>query len=276
MAVPAKVAQRMTAALKRFQPIISSAKARDCNESDTVTIVTDLLSELFGHDKYSAITSEHAIRGTYCDLALKVEGTIRAMLEVKAIGIDFRDSHIKQAVDYAANAGVDWVILTNAAQWRIYRVTFGKPIDFRQVAEIDMLAIEPGDASQLEILYLLTREGLERNALKKYDRHHQATSRHLIAAVVLDDDVLRCIRRELRRVNPDAKFDIDEIRDKLMLEVLRRETIEGDDAEQARRMVTKSSGRALKRSRKQETDAPAEAAEAEPGSEDAAPEPRSG
>jgi predicted type IV restriction endonuclease len=179
-------------------------------------------------------------------------------------------------VDYAANQGVDWVILTNAAQWRIYRVTFGKPIDSRQVAEIDMLAIAPGDASQLEILYLLTREGLERNALKKYDRHHRATSRHLIAAVLLDDDVLRCIRRELRRVNPDVKFDIAEIRGKLMLEVLRRETIEGEDAEEARRMVTKAQGRALKRSRKQETGDPAEAAEAEPGSEDAAPDPRPG
>lgn len=258
MAMPKKVAQRMTAALKRFQPIISSAKARDCNESDTVTIVTDLLSELFGHDKYSAITSEYAVGSTYCDLAVKVHETIRLIVEVKAIGTDFRDQHIKQAVNYAAHEGIDWVILTNAAQWRIYRVTFGKPIDFRQVAEIDMLAIAPDDASQLEILYLLTRDGLERNALKAYLNHDRATSRHLIAAVVLDDDVLRCIRRELRRVNPDVKFGIPEIRSKLMLEVLRRETIDGDEAEQARRMVTKAQGRTLKRSRKQETGDPAE------------------
>ena len=74
--VPAKVAQRLASGLKRFQPVISSARARDVNESDTVMIVTDVLSELFGFDKYSELTSEHAIRGTYCDVALKVDGKL--------------------------------------------------------------------------------------------------------------------------------------------------------------------------------------------------------
>lgn len=35
MAIPVKVAERLAAGLKRFQPILSSAKARDVNESDT-------------------------------------------------------------------------------------------------------------------------------------------------------------------------------------------------------------------------------------------------
>jgi len=272
MAVPAKVAQRMTTCLKRFQPILSSAKARDCNESDTVVIVTDLLSELFGHDKYSAITSEHAIRGTFCDLAIRVAATIRMIVEVKAIGTDFRDAHVKQAVDYAANQGVEWVVLTNGARWRIYRVTFGKPIDCRQVAEIDLLEVRPTDTSSLELLYLLTREGLERNALDEYVRYHEATSRHVVAAILLSDEVLKCIRRELRRVNPDIKMDTEELRDKLLLEVLRRETTEGEEADQARRTVSKAQGRGLKRPRRRKTtQAPAEE-EAEDAGEEAAPD----
>ena len=35
-------------------------------------LVKDLLAEVFGYDKYAELTSEHAIRGTYCDLAVKV------------------------------------------------------------------------------------------------------------------------------------------------------------------------------------------------------------
>src|SRR3954469_23313372 len=111
--IPSKVEDRLVTAIKRFQPVIASAKARDVNESDTVIIVTDLLAELFGYDKYSEITSEHAIRGTFCDLAVRLDGAIRLLLEVKAIGLELKDAYVKQAVDYAANQGVDWVVLTN-------------------------------------------------------------------------------------------------------------------------------------------------------------------
>ena len=42
--IPQKVARRLSSALKQFQPILESAKSRDVNESDTVVIVTDILS----------------------------------------------------------------------------------------------------------------------------------------------------------------------------------------------------------------------------------------
>ena len=36
---------------------------------------------------------------------------------------------MKQAVDYAANQGIEWVALTNGNIWRVFRVIFAKPID---------------------------------------------------------------------------------------------------------------------------------------------------
>ncbi len=135
--VPNKVAERLSAGVKRFQPILASAKTRDVGESDTVIIVTDMLSEVFGYDKYSEVTSETSIRGTWCDLAIKLDGAIEFLIEVKAIGSDLKDSHTKQAVDYSANQGTDWVILTNGEIWRIYKVTFAKPIAHELVLEIN-------------------------------------------------------------------------------------------------------------------------------------------
>ncbi|MBM4076860.1 MAG: restriction endonuclease subunit R, partial [Planctomycetes bacterium] len=111
--IPTKVKTRIASELKRFQPILSSAKARDVNESDTVTIVVDLLQYIFGYDKYSEITSEHSIRSTFCDLAIKINGSLALLIEVKSIGTELKDNHIKQAVDYGANQGIDWVVLTN-------------------------------------------------------------------------------------------------------------------------------------------------------------------
>jgi len=116
--VPSRAAERIASNLKKFQPIVQSAKQRDVNESDTVIIVTDMLSELFGYEKYGDITSEIAVRGTYCDLATKLDGHVQCLIEVKAAGTELKESHTKQAVDYAANQGVDWVVLTNAVQWK--------------------------------------------------------------------------------------------------------------------------------------------------------------
>lgn len=104
--IPKRVADRLCSAARRFQTVISAAKSRDVNESDTSIIVTDMLAEVFGYDKYADVTSEFAIRGTACDLAIKLEGKLQLLIEVKAVGIDPKDAHVKQAVDYAANQGI--------------------------------------------------------------------------------------------------------------------------------------------------------------------------
>src|SRR3972149_4974647 len=109
---PSKIASRITSGIKNYQPIINSAKSRDINESDTVIIVTDMLNDIFGYDKYADVSSEHAIRGTYCDLARKVDGSLAMLIEVKAIGLEQEHQYVQQAVDYADNQGVEWVILT--------------------------------------------------------------------------------------------------------------------------------------------------------------------
>src|SRR3954465_3902561 len=119
MAISAKLKDRLTTGLKRMIPIIIQQRTRDVSEADTVTLVKDLLSEVFGYDKYTELTGEHAIRGTYCDLAVKLEDKLVELIEVKGIGSALDDRHVKQAIDYAANQGVEWVILTNAQAWRL-------------------------------------------------------------------------------------------------------------------------------------------------------------
>jgi len=69
--IPAASVKRISAAVPKFRKILIKAKERDVNESDTVTIVTDILEEVFGFDKYTEITREYSIQGTFCDLAIK-------------------------------------------------------------------------------------------------------------------------------------------------------------------------------------------------------------
>ena len=259
MSIPAKAADRIKSELKRFQPILQSAKTRDVNESDTVVIVTDLLQYVFGYDKYSEITSEHMIRGTYCDLAVKLENRLAFLLEVKAIGSDLKDSHVKQAIDYATNQGVDWVGLTNGHLWRVYKVTFSKPIDFEVVVDIDLLTMSHKDASALEMLGLIAKEGWQRSRLVEHHAHRQALSRYTLAALILSEPVLDVMRRQLRRVSPDTRVTGEDLRASLESEVLKREVLEGEKATAAARQVARAEARALRKAKEDvaKDDAPA-------------------
>jgi Uncharacterized conserved protein len=244
--IPAKAIERIKDGLKRFQPILSSAKARDVNESDTVVIVTDLLQYVFGYDKYSEITSEHMIRGTFCDLAINIQGTLALLLEVKAIGCELKDPHVKQAVDYAANQGVEWVVLTNGVTWRIYKVTFAKPIDFELVVEFDLLSLNPRSSDTIETLALLAKEGWQKAHIGEYLSYKQALSKYMLSAIILSEPVLTTIRRQLRLTTPGVKVDLDEIKKALEADVIKREVLEGDKAVSAQRQVTRATNRARK------------------------------
>jgi hypothetical protein len=243
---PSKVATRLSAAIKRFQPIIASAKSRDANESDTVIIVTDMLSEVFGYDKYSEITSECSIRGTWCDLAIKIDGTFEYLIEVKAIGLDLKDSYTKQAVDYSANQGTDWVLLTNGEIWRVYKVTFAKPIVSDVVLEINFSELSSKKSSDIDLLYNLTREGWMKSALGEFHTQQQALSRFFMGALVVSNPVLEVLRRELRRISPDVRIDLEQIRSVLTSEVLKREVVDSEKAEEARKKINRAASKLLR------------------------------
>ena len=244
--VPKRVAERIVSGIKRFQPILASAKDRDVGETDTVTIVKDMLADVFGYDKYSELTSEFAIRSTYCDLAIKLDGRLATLIEVKAVGTELKESHVKQAVDYAANQGVDWVLLTNGIRWCVYHVFFTRPIAQELVVDIDFCAASPKVEADIELLFLWCKEGWQKSALGEFHTQKQALSRFFLGAMVLTDPVLDVVRRELRRVSPDVRIDSDQIRTVLINEVLKREVVEGEKADEAKRKIARSAGTSLR------------------------------
>ena len=246
MAIPNKVRDRVIAGLKRLAPIILQQKTRDVSEADTVTLVKDVACDVFGYDKYADLTSEFAIRGTYCDLAVKIEDKTVELIEVKAVGIELEDRHVKQAVDYAANQGIEWVALTNAIQWRLYHVIFAKPIDKRLIADIDLTTIDYKSDEQLECLYLFTKEGVRKGAHMAARDRQDATSRYMLAALLLNNEsVLAAIRRELRRV-VDVTVEDEEIARILRTDVIKRDALEGPLADQACKRVNKREARSLR------------------------------
>ncbi|MGH0033504.1 MAG: type I restriction enzyme HsdR N-terminal domain-containing protein [Myxococcota bacterium] len=212
-----------------------------------MVIITDMLNDIFGYDKYSEVSSEHMIRGTFCDLAIKLENELKLLIEAKAIGIDLKEQHVKQAVDYAVNQGVDWVVLTNGVEWRVYRVVFSKPVENELVASFDMTELSHRNSEHVALVAILSKEGWTRSVLKDFATQQQVLSRYTVAAVVMSDEVVGVIRRQLRRLAPDVRIEEEQLKGVLCEEVMKRDLVEGEKADQARKAVQKASGRARRK-----------------------------
>jgi len=237
--IPVKVKERLSNGLKKFQGITQNAKSKDINESDTVVIVTDMLCEVFGFDKYSEITSEYSIKKTFCDLVIKIDGKIRFIIECKAAGMELKADHIKQATDYGANEGVDWIILTNGHTWKIFKITFGKPISNELVYQFDILALNHKKDSDLELMYYVCKESMSKSMLEEYHVQKQTLSRFFIGQVILTEGVLDSIKKTIKKMSPDVKVSNEEIQALIETEVLKREVLEGEKADEAKKKVQK-------------------------------------
>jgi hypothetical protein len=190
MGISAKVADRISSCLKKYQVILGHAQARDVSESDTVVIIVDMLADILGYKKYSEITTEHAIRGTYVDLSVKVGNDVRFLIEAKAVGSSLKDNHVKQAVDYGANNGIEWIVLTNGVVWQIYKVHFKQPIDRSLIFEFDALQGSPKDPHVIECLGNLSREGFAQSSMTTFFQQRQVTSKFSVGALLLSEPML--------------------------------------------------------------------------------------
>lgn len=246
--IPKRVVERYMRTVPKFERVLKAAQDRDITEADTVSITKDMLAEVFGFDKYQDITAEYVIRGTYCDLAIKVDDKIQYLIEVKAIGLTLKETHLRQAVDYGSKEGVQWVILTNGIIWEVYRILFEKPIDYQLVCVFNFLQLNPRKAEDQEKLFLLSKKGLKKKAREDYYERVQSLNRFVIGAIVLTKPIVTAIRRDVRKLSSGIKVSVSEIEKILRNEVLKRDVIEGEDASKAATITRRLTRTTTKRS----------------------------
>ena len=244
--ISAQAEGRIVAGVQKFQPILHKARLSGRNESDTVTIIADILCEVFGFDKYENITSEFAIKRTFCDLAVKLGGQVRLLIECKAVGVELREEHIIQATGYAANSGIDWVVLTNGIAWRVYRVIFSKPVDRALVHEFDFCDIntnQPEDVLALNVLSIESFTSSGNQALELLYAQKRVLNRYIVGRLLLNDYMIQTARRSLERHFPSVKITDDELRRIIRDEVFRPEIVDGASADEAAHVVSTANAR---------------------------------
>lgn len=96
------------------------------NEADTISTLIEPLLEVLG---WNLRNPEEVQRGysvhvgekiEYVDIALKINNKPVVFIEAKPVGTDLRDHLAEQPINYAHTERVDWCILSNGREWRVY------------------------------------------------------------------------------------------------------------------------------------------------------------
>jgi hypothetical protein len=182
--------------LKKYVPVMLKAQADNLNEADTVQRIVKVFEDVLGYDGLEEITRETAVKDKYCDLAIKLEGTVRLLIEAKSAGTTLRERHIDQAQAYAAHANIPWVLLTNGLQWNLFHLTFEEGIEATAAFEADLCS-DPDQAC--DHLALLHRQSLVKGHLDEYWLHRSALGPASLGNALFMEPVLLMLRREIRR-----------------------------------------------------------------------------
>jgi predicted type IV restriction endonuclease len=201
-------------------------------------IVSSIVSDALGWDAFDNLTGEYRIKGSFADFVIRKDGKHFVIIEVKAIASRLNDKHLYQAVSYAASEGVEWVILTNGAEWQLHRVLFNKPVEHELVFELSLVDEELKPREKVELLYLLTPEAQRKDELEAFYQRKRALSCNNIAKLMLSESVLTRLRAEIK-ADSGNRIALDELAGILVGCVIRPEA-QGDHVEKQLKRVQRA------------------------------------
>lgn len=190
--------EQVKCAVQRFARPLQDLLTRDANEGDTRLLITDMLCEGLGYDKFRDLTTEYMVRQDFADYGVRIDKQLIAFIEVKRVSQKLNERHLRQVQMYAVNEGVEWMILTNGQVWQAYHLTGGLPVIVNLAFEVDLLGPESLEA-KAEKMFFLHREALKRRRIDELWKHRAATSPDALLEVILSDSVLDTIRKEIKR-----------------------------------------------------------------------------
>ena len=170
---------------------------RDAVEADTRTFVTDLLVEGLNYDKYEELTAEYLVKGEFADIGIKVDKKLLAFVEIKRVGLDLKDTHLRQVKNYAANEGVEWGILTSGRAWQVYHISNTTPIEHELLFQVDLLG-EGSPAEKISQLWQLSKQAMSKGTINETWKSTAAVNESSIRAALLSPTVLLAVRKEIR------------------------------------------------------------------------------
>lgn len=185
------------------------SQSRPVGEQNTKAGLVEPILEALGWDirepdevcrEYRRVPGDNPV-----DYALLILRTPRLFVEAKGLGADLDDRRwANQTIAYATAAGVEWVVLTNGAEWRIYNAHAPVPIEqklFRTVS----LEEDPGDVERT--LRLIGKDNMGENRIAELwktnfiDRQVREVLGALFASGEPAKEIVSLVRRQVQGVS---------------------------------------------------------------------------
>ncbi|MBT1705154.1 type I restriction enzyme HsdR N-terminal domain-containing protein [Chryseosolibacter indicus] len=202
--------EKMLLALKDYKKRYLTKNLSDLDESGTRIMINTFLTSILGYQELEEIKTEFMIKGTYADYIVQTGGKRHFLVEVKAFSIDLSDKHLRQAINYGANEGIEWAVLTNGRQFQFYRILFEKPISEKLVFEIDFHAEDYDVKEALELLTYFHKDAIVKKSLDNVWARYTALEPIGLAGLLFSPHVVSFLKKELR-AKYDTKFEDEDI-----------------------------------------------------------------
>ncbi len=189
--------QKLLNSLKVYRKEFLEGNIKELDESGTRIMINRFLSEVLGYKQLEEIKTEYMIKGTYADYVIQVNKTRHFLVEVKALSFQLSEKHLRQTVNYGANEGIEYALLTNGKNFEFYKIIFGQPISSRLIFAID-LSDAVGLKNAVSHLQHLHKESVVKNSFKPLWNKCEATDPYNIAGILCSDTVVKCIKKMIK------------------------------------------------------------------------------
>lgn len=221
--------QKLLSGIKEYRKQFFAKDIQELDESGTRIMVNHILTDLLGYRSLEEIKTEYMIKGTYADYVVQIDGDRHFLVEVKALSLALSNKHLRQAIEYAANEGVEWVVLTNGRILQLYKVIFAQPIDSKMVFQINLSSPETAKGC-LECLQFLHRDSVVKKGLNQLWNNFIATEKTTLASLVLSKPGIAFLSKQIRS-KFKSRFD-----EKVIIEAARRMVSEPVNLEEVKVM----------------------------------------
>src|SRR6218665_1299901 len=130
--------QKLLNSLKAYRKEFLDGSLKELDESGTRIMINRFLSDVLGYKQLEEIKTEYMIKGTYADYVIQVNKTRHFLVEVKALSFQLSEKHLRQTINYGANEGIEYALLTNGKSFEFYKIIFAQPISSHLIFSLDL------------------------------------------------------------------------------------------------------------------------------------------
>lgn len=200
--------------LKEYKKKYLRKEFSSLDESATRIMTNSFLSELLGYQELVDIKTEYRIRSEYADYVIQLKRKKHFVVEVKSIELDINEKHLRQSLSYAANEGIDWILLLNGREIQLYRVNFGKPVTTTLIYKLDLMDKEDFKKAP-ELLWYLTKKAVEKGELETFWKRTNALNSSNLAKILYSEEIVKRLRNDLKE-QTGIYFQVEDVAESLL------------------------------------------------------------